>query len=836
MGAPSRQGPAGDALPALRARLCVGLLSAGVLVLELALLRSMALRFWGHFAQMVISVALLGFGASGTALTLLRARVVRRRRAWTCGLAMAFALAAAAAPPAARLVTLDAEMLAWDARQWGGALLLELVLLVPFLLAAGAIGAVLTDRPRRLGGHYAANLLGSGLGALAAVALMYVLDTPRLLVVPAIAGLAAGLVLLPWRRPAATAAALAAAGAVALLVAAAPREGRLSQYKLLSILRSMPAARTIHRAEGPLGRIDVLAGPAMHFAPGLSLQYTGPVPPHVVMVFDGDAAGGVYHAREPNDWAFLDYTLPAAAYHVRPPRRALVIGAGGGAEIGLALYQRHRGPQRDSSIVALEMNRQVIDAMRGPLAAIGGDIYDAPGVTVLPAEARGFLAEPGEPFDLIDLPPLDAFAAGAAGLQASQENYLYTVEAFEAILDRLSHRGVLVVTRWARTPPRDALRVFDTAAQALRRRGLPPAEHLALIRSWATTAVLVFRSPIAPADAAALREFCFRRSFDVAWLPDLRPEETNRFHTLDRPYYYQAARAMLGPRREAFLREYPFDVAAASDDRPYFQHFFRWRSFGAIREQLGRRSRAFVELGYLLLLAALAQAGALAAVLIVLPLAPGLRSLRGQPRKPAAMGYFFLLGAAFMLLEMVFLQKLVLYLAHPVYSAAVVIAGFLLFAGLGSMASARWRARPARVAAAAGAAVVAIALAYVGLLGGILSATQSLPLPLRAGVALLLIAPLAAAMGHMFPAGLRQLAAAAPPLVPWAWAANGFASVLAAVAAALLAMSYGFRAVLLLAVACYAAAVLLDLRLPAAPPRFPAAAESAAKVLDLPGR
>ena len=791
----------------LRTRVSLGLISAAVIGMELALMRSLSLRFWSHLAYMVISIALLGFGASGTAATLLRKTLLKHPRGWLAGLALAMAASMPPAHLAGLAVDLDVGFLAWDLAQAGHVAVLELALFVPFFLAGGVVAVAMMDRPDRIGGHYAASLAGSGIGAVAAVGLMHVLPPPAQVAAMAAAAWAGGALLLPWRRPAAWLIATLTATAVVGGWLSGPSRPAVSPYKTLAQVRHWGDTQTLCSAEGPLGRIAVIAGPAIHYAPGLSLQFEGTVPPHALLVLDGEQAGAVYECPRREDWAFMDHTTAAAAYHLRDAPSVCVIGAGGGMDIGLAVFHRSR------RVVALEVNGQLIDLMRDSLVDRGGGIYRADGVTVLNRDARAYFARPGERFDVIQLPPLDAFGASGAGLHATQESTLYTVESFEAMLNALGDGGVLSLTRWARLPPRDELRTFDMAAEALRRRGLDPAAHLAMIRSWATVTVLAFARPIGPDQIAALRTFCDHRSFDPCYWPGLDDDEVNHCNALAEPYYFQAAGALLGPRRENWLDNYVFDVAAVTDDRPYFFHSFRWQSVGTLREQLGQTSAAFSEAGYVMVVAALVQAAALAAVLIVLPLCPGVRSLRGTEGKAPALAYFTLLGLGFMLLEMGFLQRLILYLAHPIYSAAVVISSFLVFAGAGSLLSGRWRRPPRRVASLAGAAVVAIALTYVLLMDAWLALTQSLPVAARFGVAAVTIAPLAVAMGHMLPTGLRLVAETAPTLTPWAWAVNGFASVIATAGATLIAMHFGLARLTLAAVACYALAALTARRL-----------------------
>ncbi len=791
-----------------RTRLAVALIAMAVIALELALMRVLALRFWHHFAAMVITIALLGFGASGTLLTICRRRVLTRPAAWLSGSAMAFALAVPICLAASRLVPLDVQFLAWHLGQIGYVILLEAILLVPFLFAATALCVALMDVPERIGGHYAANLIGSGLGALAGVGFMLVLTTPQLLVAVSIAAFVAGVIALPWRRGRTAVIAILFGLIVGELNLLVPYRPLLSPYKALPQLLAMDGTRRIHQTEGPLGRIDVLAGPAIHAGPALSLQYAEPLPDHKLLLIDGDAAGSVYDCTKQSQWRFMDFTTAAAPYHLRPAPTALIIGAGGGADIGLARY--HHSPRT----VALEMNAQLIRLMKGRLATCGGSIYDAPNVQVVCAEARGYLSRADQTFDIVQLPTTEALGASGAGLYAAQENYLYTVEAFGHMIDRLSDRGIWAATRWAKTPPRDGLRLFDTAAQALRRRHLDPGKHLAMIRSLMTVTVLVSKSPLTAADTAAVRSFCAERSFDVCYLPDIQPDEVNHFHQLAQPFYFNAAKELLGPSRNTFIVQYPFAIGATTDDKPYFSHVLNLRTLDFLGDQTGRLGRSHLEMGAVLLAAALVQSTLLGVLLIVLPLAPGAGAVARTKGAGATLGYFLLIGAAFMLLEMGFLQKLILYLAHPIYAAAVAIGSTLIFAGLGSQLSSRWRGSPKRITTIAAIAIVAIGLLYVTGLDRWLQWSQGLALPVRVLIAAITIAPLAVAMGHLMPVGLRMVGSVVPALVPWAWAVNGCASVVATVAAPLLAMTIGFRCMGLIAIGLYALAGVTGSLLP----------------------
>ena len=790
-----------------RTRVGLFLTALSVIALELALMRALSLRFWHHLAALVIGAAMLGVGASGTAISLLRRWIAPHPRGWLAALAVAFAVSIPLSLWASGQVSLDVEFLAWDLSRLGDVALLELVMFVPFFLSAGVLGVALMDRPDRIGGHYAANLIGSGVGAVGCVAAMHVLDISQLVVAVTATALLAGAVLTPWRRVVWASVAVLAGVGIAVAAWFVPYRPTVSQYKPLSGFLNLPDTRILHHAEGPAGQIDVVAGPAIHYAPPMSLQYFEPPPPHVLLIVDADRVSGVYNVPDRQAWLFMDYTTAAMPYHIRNGPSVLILGAGGGEDIGLALFHHSR------DVVAIESSRQVIDMMTGPLADSGGGIYRADGVTVVHAAGRGYLAASDRKFDVIQL------SAAGAGVTAARESYLCTVEAVDAMLDRLSRSGLLCLTTPARTPPREGLRMFHTAATALRQRGVTdPGAHLAMIRGPATASILVSPRPLDAGDRRKLRAFCDDRSFDLCHLPGLTASEANQYNQLDQPYYHQGTAALLGEGRDAYIDNYLFDLTAPTDERPFFFHFFKWRAMASLSDQIGAQSRAYLELGYLILLAALVQAVVLAAVMILLPLAPGIRRLKSAPRRPATLGYFLCLGVGFMLLEMGFLQKLILYLAHPIYSAAVVIAGFLIFAGLGSQLSRYWRASPRRIITRCAVAIVCLAVAYMFLLDHWLALTQGRGIWVRFAVAAATIAPPAVAMGHMFPTGLRRLADPAPALVPWAWAVNGFASVVATIGAPLLAMRVGFSRLTLIAAVCYALAGVLGRLLPCPDP------------------
>lgn len=816
------------------------LVSASVLSYQVILVRAFSIGQWHHLAYMVISIALLGFGASGTLLAALewkRARTAApfqgSQTNWFAISAIAFAIAVPISFWLTQRVPFDLFLIIWD---WMQVLYLGgyyLALFVPFFAAAAAIGLTLTRESANCPRLYAFNMAGSGVGALLALVLLSVAKVEWALV--GVAGLAQGAAILALfdgkffiDRGARRFLAVAAVAIMAILTLASvarPPTVRLSQYKGLSYALNLPDAKVVAERSSALGRVDVVASPAIRDAPGLSLiAPMDAVPPRQLGLYiDAESAGAITaFDGDASKLNHLDWMITAAPYFTLsdPPRdlRVCVLGAGGGAGVLLAL--RHAASQVD----AVELDPNVPQLLRGEFREFAGKLYDRPEVRLHRTDARAFVQAAHENWNVIDLSLVDSFAASAVGAGAVGENYLYTREAFEAFLRHLRPGGVLAVTRWVRTPPRDELKLFATGVAALERMGLNPAERLVLIRSWAAATLLVKKEAFTAPELFALRRWAEDRLFDTSYFPGVAPDQHNRFNVLERDYYFEATSAFLagGERREQFFRDYAFNLRPATDDRPYFFHFFRWHALPLMLHTFRQSWIPFSEWGYLILVATLVQATFLGMLLIVSPLF--LLRRRSTPNDPPIPGplaggavrrqvflYFLALGLGYLFVEMALIQRLVFFLANPGYAVAVVLAGLLFVSGWGSAWAGRQVSKgtsSTRLACLAALIVALIATVYAFGLHALLTPLLSWPLPARMVIALAVMLPLAA-MGMPFPLGLRQLGQSHAELLPWAWAVNGCASVLAGPLATLFALGAGLPTVLLVASGCYVVAALV---------------------------
>ena len=778
---------------------------------EILLMALFSLIQWHHFAYLVVSVALLGFGISGSFLVLTRAVFETRFRGFAVIQACLFGLSSLLCYALAQQLSFNPEELIWDNSHWLRLALVILLLTLPFFFAANLIGLALIKFRESLARIYAADLFGAGIGALGIIAILFLVPPATALRLISFLGFAAAAALWiecrgRWRPV------IIGLPLVVLCLYAIPGswiEPLISPYKGLSQLLRVPGTRVVAERYSPLGLVTVVESKAipLRHAPGLSLNSRIEPPAQLGLFINADGLTAITrYSGNRADLAYLDDLTSALPYHLQDPKKVLILGAGGGAGILQALY--HDAGRID----AVEINPQVVDLVGNRFGEFSGGIFDHARVKLHIAEARGFLQRDTSRYDLIQIPLLGSFATAAAGMHGLNENYLYTVEALQQALKRLDDQGYIALTRWINLPPRDSLKLFASAIEALKALGTDNIERrLALIRGWQTSTLLIKNGEISAAEIDAIKAFSASRSFDLAYYPGMPAHEANLYNQLQESYFYDGAQALLGEQRDRFLQDYKFNLEPATDDRPFHFHFVKWSSLTELIELRHRGGSALLETGYLTLVITLVLAVLLSLLLILLPLIFIRRNTSRTVKRSSnlrVLSYFFALGLGFLLMELAFLQKFILLLHHPIYAASVVLGSFLFAAGAGSGYAQRFtgQLRSRRVTAYAVLVIITLGTVYLALLGPLMQSAGSWPLVARILLSIALIAPLGFCMGMPFPLGLSALAKGPPSLTPWAWGINGCASVISAVTATLLAIHFGFNAVILLALTCYFAA------------------------------
>ncbi len=800
------------------------LLSMAGLCLEITLTRIFSLAQWYHFAFMAVSIALLGFGASGSFLSLFPNLVKKNPTRLLAGLSMLLALGILASYLNINYIPFDSYRIAWDREQILFLAIYYLFLALPFFFSGLAIAVLLAARPDLAGKIYSFNLAGSALGCLAAVVALPLLGGAGTVMLSALLGALAAMAFASaglstsgvgsWLEARKSNFQLLTSSVIALallfLTICPPSflEVRLSPYKGLSQALLYPEAKVVFSRWNAFSRVDVIESQGVKSAPGLSLAYPNPPPLQKGLFTDG---GNLSPITKPEKLDFIDYLSVSLPYHLRPKAQALIIEPKGGLDVLVALHQGA------SSVVAVESNPLVIEVARDAFQ----DPYQHPRVTVVVENGRSYVRHVGEKFDVVQVSLADTYRPVTSGAYSLSENYLYTVEAFVDYLAHLSEGGLLVVSRWLQTPPSESLRAGALAVTALEKAGLPQPElRLVAIRSWSTLLLLVKNGEFTAGEIEAVKSFCRGRQFDLVYYPGIQEAEANRYNVHQEPLYYRAFQALLFGDRARFYADYSYDVSPTSDDRPFFFHFFKWSQTPEILRTFGKIWQPFGGSGYFVLVALLILALLASAILILLPLLfrrkvmlppdrqirrPGLDlAIQAEPGKQLRwriFAYFAALGLGYLFVEIPLMQQFILFLGHPVYAFAAVLFAILLFSGLGSLISVRL-SLPKTLVALIGAIIL-----YPLILPFVFRLLLGQSLGLRLLVSVLSLAPLGFLMGVPFPKGIEIIGRLAPDLVPWAWGINGCTSVLASILSAMLAISFGFSRVLVGASVAYVAAL-----------------------------
>ena len=168
-----------------------------------------------------------------------------------------------------------------------------------------------------------------------------------------------------------------------------------------------------------------------------------------------------------------------------------------------------------------------------------------------------------------------------------------------------------------------------------------------------------------------------------------------------------------------------------------------------------------VNLGVLVLLLVLVISAIAVTVFLILPL-----YLREPPSRqsPLPLLYFIAIGLGYILVEIAFIQRFVLFLGHPTYALTVVIFLLMVSSGAGSLTSRRWLPRTEKGWIPL-IAVLAALVAYVLVLPGRLATLVGMSFEARLLISAVLLIPLGFVMGMPFPTGLRAFAAS-PPKIP----------------------------------------------------------------------
>jgi hypothetical protein len=527
---------------------------------------------------------------------------------------------------------------------------------------------------------------------------------------------------------------------------------------------------------------------------------------NVQIKIDADAATEI--SRNASDVALHQAerrSITALAYHLKTQPNVLIIGPGGGNDVMAARVFGAR------QITAVEINPIIAnDVMSSePFKSYSGAIYQQPDVRLVVDEGRSFVRGSSDRYDVLQATMVDTWAATAAGAFSLTENNLYTVEAFEDYVSRLTDDGVLTMTRWYFEPPDQLLRLLSLTRQMMAEMGIDNAQrHVVLVRGAAidtdrSPATFIFKKSEFTDDEVRVLETASKAAgFAILYTPLTRPD--NVF-----------TRMVEAADPAEVWNSFETNVEPTHDNNPFFFNSMRLSNLKRVLKGGGSEWQK-TNLGTFVLFALLGITSLLVALFILGPLVLVRRRAffsSSSSRRMSHLLYFACLGAGFIIVEVAMIQKFILFLGHPVYALAVVLFSLLTFSAIGSYLSGRLpEDRLQSGLTKILLLLVALVIVYIVLLPPIFYGLVHLALPLRIAIAVVLMAPLALVMGMPMPIGIRMLARRAPEIIPWAWGVNGATSVLGSVAALVIAILTGFNQALIVGSGLYLVAIAFSAR------------------------
>lgn len=771
-----------------RSWLTIALLAGALLAFQVLLTRVCALRLHFHFGFLIISNSLLGIGASGSLLALFDRAWRRDPPAWIWGFCVAFVLSL----PLSWLYLLTAtipETLRFESwhetLQFAG---FNLACAVPFFFGGTAIGLVLSANAHRVHSVYAADLLGAGLGCLLCPLLLWPVGAGGCFLATVLLGLFAC-----WSA-ATPVVGMGTRAVIGVLVVGAllwvPRLDRdlpVPGKRWLDLTKAHTLTefgRPVYSQWSANSRVDVIPLPA-HFPRFLQARgataMAMPLPKQWWIGQDGDAGTMLTDfGSEPDKLPMLRQTMYSSAFHLKEGSqpKVCVIGVGGAPDLWAAKVH-------DASLIrGIELNRSILDVHAGVAKQFSAPLFADPRVQVVCDEGRSALMRDPQHYDVIQLTGIDTWTALNSGAYVLAENYLYTVEACRTMYDRLAEGGVLQITRMA--ADMESIRLLHNMHAAL-----PEAAQDAFadsVISLATPAdslcaVMLKKGVFTPQEVQRVEAWADEAQIQKRYLPG-------------RDLKNGVEEFVLAADKAAFAAAYPYDIRPTTDDWPYFFSFLRWDRPDLAEER--KFAPTWVVQGNPLFLWQQLLYSSLAAVaLILLPLL--FRRGSTMPSRAGALPflvYFGGLGMGFIGIEIALIQKFTLLLGQPLYSIVVTLFAILVFTGLGSWLCGRWLRPGASAARLVPLAVLGWMLVVALGSEAIVHACIGLPFALRALVVVLLIAPVAVALGIPFAHGITIVQRTNPSFVPWAWAVNGTTTVVGSILCVIVSMQFGFSAVL----------------------------------------
>ena len=752
----------------------IGIIACATLLLETAMTRIFAVAFFHHFAFLIISTALFGFGFSGVFLSIFPSIDRFNFDKLLAVFSICFSVTAIITLKIVVDVPLQFSAMKDQTIQFLYLSVYYMALAVPFFFSGLVVALLLSRLPAHVNKLYFSDLFGAGIGCLLVLPLVPALTAPGAVILAALLGLIAAACFGKTAGKPTLALVALFFIAIAALLPLRETQFRVKVHEGKRSFNEQEQAGEIEFTRwGPISRIDVAKYDLYKI-----LWIDGGSNQSFMQPFNGDVKSlrpvvQIWHGG-------LVYPL------VKNPD-VLIVGPAAGEEV---LYALSFQP---NSITGVELDPVICDIMQNEYRGFVGGVYNQPNTKLINDEGRSYIRRSPQKYDIIQQINNASPTAIASGAVNISETYLITVEAFHEYLDHLKENGFVFIRRYG------AIRLAVVAAQALRERGVEHPEEQMIIMEDALHTV------------GGGQFYLKNGAFTDKELEAFRGANVHPY-VLHGPKALQVAHPKSAEYRELIANpeawkkyeKHGISMFPVTDDKPFFNHFTKFARFNldTVPEEFKPIFFVYGDSDFTLVII-LAEAAALSLLFIILPLYLFQHSGLRASGKFQLLLYFFALGLAFILIEIVFIQKFTLFMGNPTYSVTVVLFSILIAAGCGSFLTGRFKREPKRalmVVIPLIALMCALELwAGPKLFNMFLGDTMAV----RMLVSVLMIFPLGMLMGMPFPLGVTLTNQVSQRLIPWVWGINGYATVIGSVLCVILALSFGFQAVIFVACGIY---------------------------------
>lgn len=778
----------------------IALIACSTLMSELAINKALSFSTWGSLGYMIIGSAIFGYAIAGVVLGVWRPH----RRYDTPKLlgivSLIYAFSIALAHVIMNEVPLNFEEFATHpVKQVLYFVAWYVVLLIPFSASGFIIALILTEFSSRANRLYAADLIGAGIGCLAVVPLFPLVGPSGQYMMSSAMGALAALCFFPPAlraiRVVCSIAAIVFFSMSVLVETIYPVEthqakrGRMDDYTAGNIT-------VAHWSF--LSKIEVAPRPD---EPSGMIWFDGGLMQSAIDQFDGDF-----------EEARMDPRVRGAnslPYRLRDSEDVLIIAPAGGREVRAALAWGA------GKVTGVELDPTVVSLVQNDISNYIGDLYRDDRVTLINDEGRSFVRHSGQKYNVIQFVSaysVEAIHAGATNLATS---YLVTEESFADYLDHLKPSGILAISRDLN------LRLYFLAWRALEQRGLEALSRLVLLRNDGETlgrnTLLISLEPFTEHELTMIASIAKAEGMQVNYAPPALMNQVDVGRDLtSEPKTRRIIEGFVGSRidqRSKFLAALPFDVSTVSDDRPFFNDFrYITKDLKANLEDVPEEIAEYVSktwyvpylpIGYLARVVVLCVAAILGVLFLIFPLARWQSAGIQTSQQKISLVFFLALGLGFMWVEIVLIKVFILFLGSPVYSISVVLFALLVSAGIGSFVSPSIPGPLSAKLMIVWLAIFSASCTMIFVYPQAFKLFLGAELPFRLLTAIVMILPVGFVLGMPFPVGLMHLSQTSPETIPWAWAMNGYATVIGISVAGFIALNTGFAALIFIALLSY---------------------------------